>query len=129
MNEEQLYNFISRVAYYNPVGMNKILAKYGCVGSWEPHDIHEVIDAGVMLHEQHGDEFLRDVVLEHPDIKIFRNFYGDSNMGGSTNVENPNITQNTTSENRVEILESEIKKTRKMLAYVAVGAIIYLILK
>lgn len=146
MNEDKLNNFLSNIFFYNPIGYNRVLTKYGCTGKYAPLNDDEAIYAGVAICDE-NDAAIKDFLMQHPDRDLFfkfckngcgKVFYGNSEENGndginygkiSTDKDTPIQPKKDTADDRLIQMQKELIMTKNMLKYLTIGAVLFLILK
>ena len=64
--------WLSHLTYGNPVGVNRILQKYGFSGYLQPDNRDDTIEALEMLIEQNGTDGIRDLLMIMPEFDAIR---------------------------------------------------------
>jgi hypothetical protein len=64
--------WLSHLLYVNPVGINRILNKYGYSGRLEPQTREDTIEAIGILIEYNGTDAIRDLLMAQPEFDAIR---------------------------------------------------------
>ena len=64
--------WISHLLYVNPVGINRILTKYGFSGRLQPDSREDTIEAIEILIEQNGTDAIRDLLMAQPEFDAIK---------------------------------------------------------
>jgi len=64
--------WLSHLIYVNPVGINRILTKYGFSGRLEPDSREDTIEAIEMMIEQNGTDAIRELLIIQPEFEAIK---------------------------------------------------------
>jgi hypothetical protein len=64
--------WLSHLVFVNRAGVNRILAKYGYLGTLEPQTREETIEAIEMAIEYNGTDAIRDFMMVQPEFEAIK---------------------------------------------------------
>lgn len=70
--QDQREEWLSHLTYANPVGVNRILWKFGFSGMNQPNNREETIEAMEMMIEQNGTDAIRELLAIMPEFEAIR---------------------------------------------------------
>ena len=64
--------WLSHLTYVNPVGVNRVLAKYGFSGELQPVTREDTIEAIEMMIEHNGTDAIRELLMIQPEFEAIK---------------------------------------------------------
>lgn len=67
--------WIAYLLRVNPIGVNRVLNRYGFTGRYQPEDEEDYREAIEMLIEQNGTDAIRDLLKIQPEYEVIRDLF------------------------------------------------------